>query len=162
VITTTFNFSSCMVIDNPHSCIVNVHSTVALSSSSINTHVGPILQFLILWFRWSNREVSNIPHDLFTFHKEWIIVSTTSVTSSKAWSIHVDLFVLGGCSLAWCVWRRCCLSYLYNRCSKCNMCNKYNFWQLIFLIHWLVQESRSMLLKDNIHHFELTPPSLSL
>jgi hypothetical protein len=26
-------------------------------------------------------------------------------------------------------------SYLYNKCSKWNMCSKYNFWQLVFLIH---------------------------
>jgi hypothetical protein len=47
VIFATFNFNCCMVMDNPHSYIVNVHSTMVLSSSSINTLLGPILWFLI-------------------------------------------------------------------------------------------------------------------
>jgi hypothetical protein len=64
VIFVTFNFNCCMVMDNPHSYITNVHSTMGLFSSSINTPIGPILQLLVLPFiRWSDREVSGIPHD---------------------------------------------------------------------------------------------------
>ncbi len=85
VIFVTFNFNCCMVMDNPHSYITNVHSTMGLFSSSINTPIGPILQLLVLPFiRWSDREVSGIPHDQLTFHWEWVPISTTSIASSKA------------------------------------------------------------------------------
>ncbi len=43
---TTFNFSNFMGMDNPHSYIVSAHSTMALSSSSVNTLVGPIFDYL--------------------------------------------------------------------------------------------------------------------
>jgi hypothetical protein len=39
------------VMDNPHSCIANAHSTMVLSSSFVNKHVGPMLRFLVLPFR---------------------------------------------------------------------------------------------------------------
>jgi hypothetical protein len=55
---------------------------MALFSSSINTLVGPILRLLVLPFiRWSNREVSGIPHDQLTFHWEWVPTSTFIVFS---------------------------------------------------------------------------------
>ncbi len=59
----------------------------------------------------------------------------------------------------WCVWCRCCLSYL---CNKCNRCNMYNLWWLVFLILLLVQENGWTPLKDDIHHFKLAFPRLSL
>ncbi len=51
VISITFNLNCCMVMDNPHSCIANAHSTMVLSSSFVNKHVGPMLRFLVLPFR---------------------------------------------------------------------------------------------------------------
>lgn len=97
VIFATFNFNYCMVMGNSHSCINSVHSTMALFSSSVNTLVGPILQFLVLPFKWLDREVSGIPHYLLVFCREWTFISTTCITYSRAWSIHVDIFVYSGC-----------------------------------------------------------------
>ncbi len=50
VIFVTLNFSYCMVMESPHSFIANVHSTMALFSSSINTPIDPILRLLVLPF----------------------------------------------------------------------------------------------------------------
>ncbi len=97
VIFTTFNFNCYMVMDSLHSFIANVHSTMALSSSSINTSTNPIWRLLVLPFKWLDREVNGIPHDLHAFHKEWVPISTTSIASSWAWLVHVNLFFLGGC-----------------------------------------------------------------
>jgi uncharacterized membrane protein YcgQ (UPF0703/DUF1980 family) len=54
VISATFNFIYFMVMDNLDSYITNAHSTMVLSSSSINTLVGPTFDSL---FYHSNDQI---------------------------------------------------------------------------------------------------------
>jgi hypothetical protein len=54
VIFATFNFNYFIVMDSLHSCIVNVHSTMALSSSYVNTPIVPIFDSL---FYHSNEQI---------------------------------------------------------------------------------------------------------
>ncbi len=92
----TFIFSCCRLMDNPHSCMSKVHFITTTYFFSISTPFGPIFLNLLYPFRRSLMELISMSHDLFTFLKECVPLSTTSIATSNISSVHMPLMVFGG------------------------------------------------------------------
>ncbi len=83
-------------MDSAHSCIINVHVIIAESSSFVSTLLGPIFLDLVFPFRWLERELIGMFHDLLALFKECVPLSTTSMAVCNASSIHMLLLVFEG------------------------------------------------------------------
>jgi len=53
-------------MENPYSCILKTHATIASSSSSISTPYGPISLLSVFPYRWSKSEAMGVPQNLLT------------------------------------------------------------------------------------------------
>ncbi len=82
-------------MDNPYSCIVNVH-VITTTSSFVSTPISPIFLDLDFSFRWSKRELIGMFDDLLAFIMEYVPLSITSIASYNASSVHIPLLVFGG------------------------------------------------------------------
>jgi len=83
-------------MESPHSCILQTHVTIASSSFFVSTLGGPIFLLLVFSYRWSKSEVTNMPQNLLTPHKEIMHFSTTSTVASNDSLDHSPLgFVVG-------------------------------------------------------------------
>ncbi len=83
-------------MDSPHSYIANVHAINVESFSSVSTFFGPILLDLIFPFKWLELELIGMFHDLLTFLKEGVTLSTTSMVVSNASFIHMPFLIVEG------------------------------------------------------------------
>ncbi len=93
---TTFIFNCCRFKDSPHFCMSKVHLIIVTSSSSISTPLGPIFLNMVFPFRWSTMELIGMFHDLLTFLRECVPLSTISIATSNVPSVHMPLLVFRG------------------------------------------------------------------
>lgn len=76
----TFIIHWCRFMDSLHSYIAKVKVIItATSSSYVNIPPSSIFLDLVFSFRWLKNELKNMFHDLFTFFKDLVPVSTTSI-----------------------------------------------------------------------------------
>ncbi len=96
---TNFIFNCCSLIESPHSYIPRTHATIVTSSSFVNTHVGPIFMFLVIPFKWLEKELNGMFQNLLAFLNERVPLSIASMASSNDWSIHFPFFffLVGPC-----------------------------------------------------------------
>ncbi len=84
---TTFIFSCCRLMDNPHSPITNVHVIIIASSSLVRTPPSPNFLDLVFPFRWLEMEHIEMFHALLALHRENDPFSIASIVNSKVSSI---------------------------------------------------------------------------
>jgi hypothetical protein len=78
------------------------HAIIASSSSSINTHGGPIFLLLVFPYRWSKNGVLSMPQNLLSLHKKIMPLSIASMATFNNSFDHLPLgFVT--CTLFVCV-----------------------------------------------------------
>jgi len=85
VIFVIFIFSYYKLINNSHSCIVDVHIIISALSFFVSTPPSPIFEDLVFPFRWSTREFMGMFHDMLALLKEFI-----------PFSLHLFLLVFYG------------------------------------------------------------------
>jgi hypothetical protein len=83
-------------MESPHSYTFKNHATKVSSSSSINTHGGPIFPFLLFPYRWSKNEVMGMPQNLLAPHKKIMPLSTTSIVASNDSLDHLPFRFVAG------------------------------------------------------------------
>jgi hypothetical protein len=83
-------------MESPHFYTFKIHAIKNSSSSSINTHGGPIFMLLVFPYRWSKNEVMGMPQSLLAPHKEVTPISIGSMAAFNDPLDHVPLgFVVG-------------------------------------------------------------------
>ncbi len=100
-------FNCCKLMDNPHSCIANVHVITTTYSSSISTPHGPIFLYLVFPCKWSTREFIVRFHELLAFLRECVPLSITAIVTSNLSSIHMPLLVFKN------IWFNCGAIFLF-------------------------------------------------
>lgn len=79
----------CKVMNNPHCCIPSVQATIIASSSSINTPHNPYFFYLVLSFKWFEKDVKGMCQCLLAIFKEVSPISIRSIVSF--WDLIVHL-----------------------------------------------------------------------
>ncbi len=78
-----------------HLSITKIHGTIVASSSYFRTLTSPCFHDLVFLDKWFEREVTGMFLYMFVTFNKHVPFSTTSMVSSKAWSIYFHvLFVV--------------------------------------------------------------------
>ncbi len=103
VISMTFVFIYTRVIQRMHSYITKIHTNIITSFSFVSTFASWTFKNLVLPFKWLERELICMFHDLLALFNEHVFHPSTSITSSNASFVHLlvlvvkrDLLISGG------------------------------------------------------------------
>jgi len=88
VISITFRFSCCMLIDKPTFCIAKIQVSTATSFFIISTHFNLTFFIHVLPFKWLHKELKGMLHNLLAFLNVVLLLSIASIVFSSASSIH--------------------------------------------------------------------------
>ncbi len=154
-------------MDNPHSCIANVHVITTTFSSYVSTPLGAIFLDLVFLFRWSTRELIRMFHDLLALLMEFFFLWITFIASFNAWFIHIPLKKIGGIQFSFgvdilfCGWKvggRFSLLVPMSTACKSNILFRFLRGTIKFMITYIFLDPAS----NNLVECILAPPRLCL
>jgi hypothetical protein len=94
VISMTFVFIYARVIQRTHFYITKVHTNIITSSSFVSTFASLTFLNLVLPFKWLERELIGMFHDLFALFNEHDFHPSTSIISSNVSFVHLLVLVV--------------------------------------------------------------------
>ncbi len=94
VISMTFVFIYARVIQKTHFYITKVHTNIITSSSFVSTFASLTFLNLVLPFKWLERKLIGMFHDLFALFNEHDFHPSTSIISSNVSFVHLLVLVV--------------------------------------------------------------------
>jgi hypothetical protein len=90
----TFVFIYARVIQKTHFYITKVHTNIITSSSFVSTFASLTFLNLVLPFKWLERKLIGMFHDLFALFNEHDFHPSTSIISSNVSFVHLLVLVV--------------------------------------------------------------------
>jgi hypothetical protein len=90
----TFVFIYARVIQRMHFYIIKVHTNIITSFSFVNTFASLTFLNLVLPFKWLERELIGMFHDLLALFNEHVFHLSTFITSSNASFVRLLVLVV--------------------------------------------------------------------